>query len=121
MPGGGLDPEESLIDGVKREMLEETGIEAQVGNLLYIQQLVYKKLEYLEFFFHIANAQDYLDIDLSKSTHGETEIAEIGLIDPAAEKVLPEFLTTEPLTEVAAQGITKIFSHPGDAADKLLG
>lgn len=33
LPGGGLDEGEALIDGVKREMLEETGVEAQIRRL----------------------------------------------------------------------------------------
>ena len=34
VPGGGLDPQESLIDGLARELHEETGIDAVIGNLL---------------------------------------------------------------------------------------
>ena len=39
VPGGGLDPHESLVDGLARELREETGIDAVIGNLLFIQQL----------------------------------------------------------------------------------
>src|SRR6476620_9906846 len=74
LPGGGLDPGEALVDGMRREMVEETGIEPVIGNLLYIQQFSFKGVEYLEFFFHITNAEDYLHIDLSKTSHGEAEI-----------------------------------------------
>lgn len=113
IPGGGLDPGESLVDGVTREMVEETGVKPVIGKLLYIQQFAYDGTEFLEFFFHVTNATDYLDIDLSKTTHGETEIAEIAFVDPATTDILPKFLTTEPLEADAQNGITRIFSFPG--------
>ena len=100
LPGGGLDDGEALIDGVKREMLEETGVEAKVGDLLYVQQFTHGEKDYLEFFFHITNSQDYLNIDLANSTHGEAEIEEIEFINPSDKHILPEFLKTENITEL---------------------
>lgn len=97
IPGGHLDPNESLVDGCRREMLEETGVAAQVGNLLYIQQFSHKGIEYIEFFYEITNAADYQDIDLSKSSHGLEEIEEIAFIEPGKEEVLPKFFSTVPL------------------------
>ena len=99
LPGGGLDPNESLADGLRREMMEETGIAATVGSLMYIQQFADEDTEYLEFFFHVTNGADYLAIELSKTTHGLEEIAEIAFIDPTTMKVKPDFLMTEPLSE----------------------
>ena len=112
LPGGGLEDGESLLAGVEREMVEETGIKPIVGGLLYIQQFTHDGIEYLEFFFHITNSQDYLNIDLTKTTHGMEEIAEIGFIDPAALYVLPKFLGTEAIFDHAASNIPpKIFSY----------
>lgn len=96
VPGGGLDPLESLLDGVKREIVEETGVEARVGKLLFIQQFVSSRNrseEELEFFFNIENVDDFETIDLTKTSHGLEEIAQIAFIDPKVERVLPSFLS----------------------------
>ncbi len=112
LPGGGLDEGEALVAGVEREMVEETGVKPVVGNLLYVQQFSHGEKEYLEFFFHITNSEDYLHIDLTKTTHGMEEIEEISFIDPATTHVLPEFLKTEPLDLGTIGGATtKIISR----------
>ena len=110
-PGGGLDEGESLLAGLQREMVEETGIPPQIGELLYVQQFAYNNKEYLEFFFHVTNGADYLHVDLAGTSHGAAEIAEIAFVDPASTKILPTFLTTEPLAQkIAAPSPTTLFS-----------
>ncbi len=112
LPGGGLDDGESLVAGVWREMVEETGIEPVVGKLLYVQQFSYEDKDFLEFFFQIENGKDYLNIDLTKTTHGLKEIEEIGFVDPAGTHILPEFLKTEPLDETSVRAAeTKVISR----------
>lgn len=98
-PGGGMDPGESLQECLEREMIEETGIKARVGKLLFIQQ--YKMQhhsgqirEHMEFFFHIENHEDYAAVDLSKTSHGAQELTRCEFINPKTELVLPEFLQT---------------------------
>jgi 8-oxo-dGTP pyrophosphatase MutT (NUDIX family) len=98
-PGGGLDDGESLSAGIARELLEETGITAQVGRLLFIQQFQktgefesYDYDEFLEFFFLIENSDAFENINLSTTTHGAAELAEFGWIDPKTVDFLPLFL-----------------------------
>lgn len=94
--GGGLDPQESLIDGLQREMIEETGIVPKIGKLLFIQQFKNPDdptKEHLEFFFNIENTEDYETIDLSATTHGAQEIVRAEFIDPKTAHVLPAFLS----------------------------
>lgn len=111
VPGGGLEPEEALITGLERELIEETGIKPQVGNLLYIQQYKDDKSEYLEFLFAVTNAQDYAHIDLSATTHGMQEIQEIRFVDPKSVTLLPAFLAKRSLVEDARRGVTRSYSY----------
>ncbi|MEI6228551.1 MAG: NUDIX hydrolase [Candidatus Saccharibacteria bacterium] len=97
IPGGGKDELESLIDCIKREMVEETGVVPEIGKLLFIQQFYDGKRENLEFFFHIKNANDYENIDLTKTSHGVEEIKQVEFIDPSDTSELPlypQFLQT---------------------------
>ncbi len=112
VPGGGLDEGEPLIAGLEREMYEEMGIKAVVGNLLYIQQFVHSDKEHLEFLFHVTNSADYLHVDLTKASHGAAEIEEIAFIAPTTATLLPKFLMTEQLaTKIARSAVPMLFSY----------
>lgn len=93
-PGGGIDDGESLYEGLRREMIEETGIAPKIGKLLFIQQFYDGEKEQLEFFFHIENPEDYDEIDLAATSHGLAEVSTVDFIDPKTLNVLPVFLTT---------------------------
>ena len=111
-PGGGLDPNESLSDGITRELIEETGVAPQIGTLLYIQQYTMDNgREELEFFYHIINADDYNEIDLASTSHGEIEIAEYGFIDPSTSAILPKFLNQTNIAQDIERGRTQLFSY----------
>ena len=91
-PGGGLNKGEPLVDGLNREMVEETGVIPDIGKLLFIQQFADERGSLLEFFFHIKNADDYETINLSSTSHGELEIKDFGFVDVTTHNVLPAFL-----------------------------
>jgi 8-oxo-dGTP diphosphatase len=99
LPGGGLDPEEPLEQGIYREMIEETAIAPKIGKLLCVQQVMLPARsgnlrENIEFFFHIENPEDYATVDLSATTHGEQELVDIAWVDPTTTNILPAFLQT---------------------------
>lgn len=104
-PGGGLDPMESLHDGLRREMIEETGVEPVIGRLILVQQFATKGVtshgenEQLEFFFLIENADDYENIHLEETSHGVQEVAEFGFVDPSEKNILPKVLQTSEIMD----------------------
>jgi 8-oxo-dGTP pyrophosphatase MutT (NUDIX family) len=95
-PGGGLEPRESLYEGLKRELNEELGVEPSIGTLLAIQQYQENQIEFLEFFFSIENVDDYTSIDLENTSHGKQELVEYDFIDPRNVYILPKFLSKYP-------------------------
>lgn len=97
VPGGGLDPHESLTDGVIREIMEETGVKAEIGKLLFVQQFYSRREGYteeLEFFFEVKNTQDFLNIDISATSHGKDELALCEFVDPSSIPIYPTLLQT---------------------------
>ena len=62
-PGGGVKGSESYEEAAKREVMEETGLSVEVGELLYIEDLVNPQCRYVKFWFQAR----YLggDIDVS--------------------------------------------------------
>lgn len=111
--GGKLEDGESLTEGLKREVLEETGIRAEVGRLLCVQQYHDQHYDddYLEFFFHVTNTDDFRDVDLDSSSHGNHEIDEVGFYDPKSIYLLPEFLSQIDVDQLLSGPEVKIYNY----------
>ena len=64
LPGGHLEFGEDPITGLKRELVEELGVEPLVGRLLYVHTFVGErggqKVQPFEFFFLVENAAEYV-------------------------------------------------------------
>lgn len=96
LPGGGLEDGESIVDCLKRELIEELGIEPDVGELLFVHQIYEDgKHSWPGFFFEVLNSHDYLNIDLAKTQLGQKEIEEVEFQDVTAVNLLPSFLKQE--------------------------
>ena len=87
-----MDDGEDLLSGLRREMIEETGIEPRIGRLIFVQQFNDDEKERLEFFFQIENADDYMKIYLENTSHGLIEVSKYGFVDPKVEILLPNDL-----------------------------
>lgn len=111
LPGGKLEPGEAVEDALKREITEETGITPIIGKLLYVHQFDHNTEESLEFFFHITNSADFANINLSSTTHGYKELAEIAFIDPKAVEIYPLFLFSENLVAQTRTTQVKFISY----------
>jgi 8-oxo-dGTP diphosphatase len=50
-PGGGVQGDESLLDGARREAREETGLEVEPAKLAYIEELINPETRHCKFWF----------------------------------------------------------------------
>ena len=71
LPGGHLEYKENVIECLKREIVEELGVEPKVGRLLYVNNFIEESRMHhsVEFFFEVTNGEDYLDINNLKGSH----------------------------------------------------
>ena len=100
IPGGSLELGESLQEGVARELLEETGIEVRVLDLIEVFDRIYLEdgppgpRRGPRFHFVIA---DYLCERLSGEPRAGSDVTDVAF---AAEDELPRFHLTETATRV---------------------
>ena len=110
LPGGHLEYGEDVIVCLKRELIEEFGVEPEIGRLLYINTFKVNN-QYVEFFFEVKNGKDYLNIDGLERTHAH-ELAEILWISPnSGIEILPKQFNEDFKNNKIFEGETKFISE----------
>jgi len=57
-PGGAVRFGEPVKEALKREFYEETGLDIEVGKLLFINELIERKFHAIELYFQVFNEKD---------------------------------------------------------------
>ncbi|MDB5265173.1 MAG: hydrolase [Parcubacteria group bacterium] len=91
LPGGHLEWGEDPKECLSREIVEELGVEPQIGRLLYVNTFEDKNLtQPVEFFFEVLNGQDFVNLEGLERTHIH-EINEIVWVSPTTDvRILPD-------------------------------
>jgi 8-oxo-dGTP diphosphatase len=96
LPGGKVEDGEELTSAMKREMVEELGVEPEIGRLLHVYQFFMgnTRTQRLEFIFEIKNINDYARTDFTKTSHGLAELEEVAWLDltETPQPFLPDFI-----------------------------
>ena len=95
-PGGGVEYGESMEQALKREFLEETGIQIQVGPLRYIHEFIAPPLHAVEFYYDCTQAGGRMALGSDPEHSGQDQLLEdiryVALADLHELPVVPEHL-----------------------------
>lgn len=111
-PGGGLIWGEGTKDCLKRELYEELGLTAEVGDLFYVndfaQMSAFKERDQLFSFYYFVNLDDYRQIVIEEHTIPLTEEGENVRWVPITE--LNDETMTFPIDKKVIQRLTAILN-----------
>jgi len=103
LPGGHLEGKENPIECIERELMEEFGIKAEVGSLLYICQFSDPGKSFMELLFEIKNGIDFKNLDENKIDKNEI-IKILWARRDSNIKILPEKLSEDFKNGVLGEG-----------------
>lgn len=70
LPWGTLEPWETRVECLWREIYEELWIQPDIGELMYVQEFVRDGSTTIDFWYEIRNFEDFKNIDIASTTHG---------------------------------------------------
>ena len=100
LPGGGVELGETLEDSIVREMLEETGLEIEVGPVIEVFDRITRD-DAGEVQYHFVLV-DYLCWPLGGELRASSDVADARFVDPAD---LPQYKLTAKASDVIARAL----------------
>jgi 8-oxo-dGTP diphosphatase len=100
LPGGGVELGETLEDSIVREMLEETGLEIEVGPVIEVFDRITRDDDG-EVRYHFVLV-DYLCWPVGGELRAASDVADARFVDPAD---LPQYKLTSKANEVIARAL----------------
>jgi len=108
LPGGGVELGETLEDSIRREMLEETGLEIEVGPVVEVFDRITRD-EQGEVRYHFVLV-DYLCWPIGGELVAGSDVADAKFVDPSE---LPQFNLTRKANEVIERALELDRDAPG--------
>lgn len=103
IPGGTLELGESIQEGVRRELLEETGIEVRVGELIEVFDRIFRDAAgNIQYHFVIV---DYLCEKVGGEAHAASDVTDVAWV---REEDLWNYKLTEAATRVIRRAFAKV-------------
>lgn len=100
LPGGGQEKNETFVDTVRRECMEELGAKIRVGKLRYIREYIGKNHEFaenddnhqVEYMFECELASNPDERLAANLDEGQDGIQWINILSPESQRVYPKVL-----------------------------